>query len=346
MDHPKVSVIMSVYNGEKYLRYAMDSILNQTFADFEFIVIDDGSTDRTGDILQSYHDPRIRIFSQENRGLTASLNRALGLACGEYVARMDADDISQPERFQKQVAFLDVRSDVSLVGTYLYRIDEKGRMVSVYTLKEDNDSIKNDLLNTCPLMHSSIMFRKRCVEEVGGYREKVGPTEDLDLYFRVSEKFNLANIPELLQCFRINPEGVSLKRRFDQIRYDKLVRLMAEERREFGKDRLDNMSDEEINQLLECLLPKTRKNENRVTSANYAYLADVTYVAGDYRRSAEWLGKHLLLNPLSSRGWILAAKLAACSIVAKDKLRRIMRMGAQGVQELKSDESGAAERLR
>ncbi|HPC74470.1 MAG TPA: glycosyltransferase [Syntrophales bacterium] len=329
MAPPRVSVIMSVFNGERYLRKAVDSILAQTFTDFEYLIVDDGSTDGTAEILQSYQDPRIRIFRQENRGLTASLNRALGLARGGYVARMDADDIAQPERFQKQVDFLDARADVAVVGTYAYRIDEKDRIVCTYTFKTENDDIRADLSMTCPFCHSSIMFRKICVGEVGGYREKVGPTEDLDLYFRLSEKFSLANIPEPLQCFRINPEGVTLKRRFDQIRYERLVRMMAKERMEYGKDRLDGMSDREIDQLLESLLPKTRRNEEKVMSDSCVYLADVAYIAEDYRRSAEWLCKHLALRPLSGRGWFLAAKLAACSIAGKDTLRRIGVMSKQ-----------------
>jgi len=170
------------------------------------------------------------------------------------------------------------------------------------------------------------MFRKICVGEVGGYREKVGPTEDLDLYFRLSEHHKLANIPEPLQCVRINPEGVTLKRRFEQIRYERLVRMLAAERMEFGRDRLDSMSDEEIEQLLENLLPRTRKNERKVFSDKCIYLAEVAYVAGDYRRSAQWLNKHLFIQPLSRRGWLLAAKLAAFSIVPKESIRRAIGM--------------------
>ncbi len=117
-EKPRVTVLMSVYNGEKYLREAIDSILNQTFKDFEFLIIDDGSTDSSADIIRSYTDFRIRLIQNEkNIGLTRSLNKGLKLAKGEYIARMDVDDISLPIRFEKQVSFLDKYEDVKLVGS-------------------------------------------------------------------------------------------------------------------------------------------------------------------------------------------------------------------------------------
>ena len=343
MDHPKVSVIMSVYNEEKYLRQALDSILSQTFADFEFIVVDDGSTDGTRSILESYRDPRIRVFSQDNQGLTKSLNRALSIARADYIARMDGNDISRRERFERQVDFLDRNPDVGIVGNFSYRIDEKGRRVNLYTYPTDGDGIREALWSTCPMCHSSVMFRRACVERVGPYREKVGPTEDLDFFFRVSEIFETANIPEPLHSFRVIANGITLRRRFDQMRYELLVRMMARERKENGRDRLEEMSDDEITRLLDHLLPRTRRNEGRVLRQNWIHLAEVSYVSGDYGCSAQWLSKFILMNPLSRRGWVLAAKLAACSIVAKEKIRRIRGMGLRppGYRKGYDPEAGA-----
>ena len=341
MEHPKVSVIMSVYNEEKYLRQALDSILSQTFADFEFIVVDDGSTDGTRSILESYRDPRIRVFSQDNQGLTKSLNRALSTARAGYIARMDGNDISRRERFERQINFLDRNPDTGIVGSFSHRIDEKGRQVNLYTYPTDGDGIREALWSTCPMCHSSVMFRRACVERVGPYREKVGPTEDLDFFFRVSEKFETANIPEPLHSFRVIAEGITIRRRFDQLRYELLVRMMARERKECGRDRLEEMSDDEISRLLDHLLPRTRRNEDKVLHQNWIHLAEVSYVSGDYGRSAQWLSKFIRMNPLSSRGWVLAAKLAACSIVAKDKLRRIRGVGHRQPGHRKGDDSGA-----
>src|SRR2546423_6687976 len=124
---PRVSVLMPVYDVAKYLREAIDSILGQTFTDFEFIIIDDASTDRSAEIINSYNDPRIRFIQNEkNVGLIATLNRGLDLAYGEYLARMDQDDVSLPERLAKQVAFMETASDVAASGTWARDIDDKG----------------------------------------------------------------------------------------------------------------------------------------------------------------------------------------------------------------------------
>lgn len=323
MDHPKVSVIMSVYNEEMYLRLALESILTQTFADFELIIVNDGSSDGTEEIIRSCRDPRIRLVNQENSGLTKSLNRALSLARGDYIARMDGDDISERERFSRQVAFLDRHRNVGIIGNFAYRMDENGHRCGIYSYPTESNDIKKMLLSSCPMCHSSIMFRRDCIERIGPYREKVGPTEDLDLYFRISEHFDMANIPEPLHSYRIRPEGITIRRRFDQMRYDKLVRLMAEQRRQTGRDRLDDMTEVEIAQLLDQYLPRNPQNERNVFHSSCIHLAEVSYVTGDYRRAARWLAKYLAANPLSYRGWVLAAKLAACSVVAKEKLRRI-----------------------
>ena len=328
MERPAVSVIMSVYNEEKYLRPALESILGQSFGNFEFIIVNDGSTDRTETILRSFDDPRIRLVRQENRGLTKSLNRALALARGPYIARMDGNDISERRRFERQVDFLDRHPEVGVVGSFSYRIDERGRRVNLYTYPTDGEGIREALWSTCPMCHSSVMFRRACVERVGPYREKVGPTEDLDFFFRVSDAFGTANIPEPLHSFRVTAEGITIRRRFDQMRYDGLVRALARQRKEIGRDRLEDMSGAEIEKLLEAVLPKTPENEKAVANAGRIHLAEIAYVTGDYGRSARWLAQYLLQTPLSGRGWLLAAKLAACSVVPKESLRRMGGAGA------------------
>ncbi|MCP8319033.1 MAG: glycosyltransferase, partial [Candidatus Methylarchaceae archaeon HK01B] len=130
MKSPKITILMSVYNGEKYLREAIDSILNQTFKDFEFLIINDGSTDRTVEILRSYHDSRIKIITNEkNMGLTKSLNKGLKIARSEYVARMDADDISYPRRLEVQYEYMKKNPDVGIVGSWNDVIDDKGNTI-------------------------------------------------------------------------------------------------------------------------------------------------------------------------------------------------------------------------
>jgi glycosyltransferase involved in cell wall biosynthesis len=322
---PKVSVVMSVFNNESYIREAVDSILNQTFKDFEFIIINDGSTDRTREILSSYTDERIRLFDQENRGLTRSLNRGLSLANGSYIARMDGDDISEPERFAEEVRFLDQNEKMGLVGTFAYRMDEQGRIVSLSKYKTTTEEIREDLWADCSFCHPSVMFRKICTDEVGMYREKVGPSEDYDLWFRITERFDVANIPMPLHKFRINSLGVTMARRFEQLRYIMLVRLLAEERKKYGQDSLERWSLEEISTTLENFLPKTPENERTVLASNYVYLADVYYVTGDYRRSLNWLARSLWFKPVDLRGWKLFGKILISIILPKAILRHLRR---------------------
>ncbi|HRU87460.1 MAG TPA: glycosyltransferase [Syntrophales bacterium] len=326
MKAPRVSVVMSVYNDERYVKAAVESILHQTFRDFEFIIVNDGSTDGTREILSSFHDGRIQVFDQENRGLTASLNRGLALARGEYIARMDGDDVSIPERFAREVAFLDENPSIGLVGTFAYRMDTRGRRVNLYTYKTDPVEIRENLWVDCPFCHSAVMYRKACIDTVGGYRQRIGPAEDLDLWFRITEHFDGANIPEPLHSFRIDPLGVTVEKRFDQLRAGRLVRLLAEKRRETGHDPLDDWTEEELNETLEELYPKTLENIRAVNLANAIYLAEVFYVTGALRESACWLYRYLKGKPADTRGWKLLFKLAAGTALPPSVLTKIKRL--------------------
>lgn len=299
MINPKVSVVMSVHNEEKYIKDAVDSILNQTFKEFEFILIDDGSTDNTLNILQSYRDHRIRLILQENLGLTQALNKGLKLAKGRYIARMDGDDISYPERLDREIKYLDAHTNVGLVGTFIVQMDENGGYLKECRYETKSEEIKKKLWVDCPFCHPTVMFRKSCIEKVGCYREKIGPAEDYDLWFRISEICDVANLSESLHKYRIDPRGVSISRRFDQIRSTLLVRCLAKERREYGKESLDRLSDKELKVRLEKLLPRNRRNERRVGSSNYAYLADVSYCTGNYKDSLRWLIKSFVHTHLT-----------------------------------------------
>jgi glycosyltransferase involved in cell wall biosynthesis len=314
MTVPKVTVVMSVYNDESYIREAVESILNQTFKDFEFIIINDGSTDRTREILLSYKDQRMHLFDQGNMGLTRSLNKGLFLAKGRYIARMDSDDISCPQRLEKEFNFLENNGRVALVGVFVNRIDNNGRFISSYIYPTDSNDLRQRLWMDCPFCHSSVMFRRNCIEKVGNYREKIGPAEDYDLWFRIAEQFEVVNIPEILHQVRINPSGVSLERRFDQVRSTLLVRAMAAERKKYGNDSLDRLAVTELNELLDRLLPHTKKNEQKVLNASYFFLAEIFYVSGNYKQAVKWLSKCIIYNPFSLKGWLLACKLLLRSI--------------------------------
>ncbi|HWT81645.1 MAG TPA: glycosyltransferase, partial [Candidatus Methylomirabilis sp.] len=248
---PRVSIIMPVYNEERYVRQAVDSILQQTVSDFEFVILDDGSTDRTLEILQSYRDPRIRLVTQANSGLTASLNRCLPLVSGQYIARMDGNDISHPDRLESQADFLDSHPQIGLLGAAFLQVNQEGVAVKVYTYPIADPSIRQALWSDCPFCHSLVMFRRECIDRVGGYRERIGPAEDYDLWFRISERFMLANLPRPLHQVRIAPTGITLSKRFDQIRATLLVRHLAQERQHSGCDSLERLSEAELEGLLD-----------------------------------------------------------------------------------------------
>jgi len=203
---PRVSVLMPVYNAERFLREAVDSILAQTFRDFEFLIIDDGSTDGSGEILRSYADPRLRLIPNgRNLGLTATLNRGLDLAWGAYVARMDADDVSLPERLARQVAFLDARPDVGIVGVWARAFGETHFKIPH---PADPERIRAKLLFDSALVHPSVLMRRSLLDAHGLKYRDFYRMEDYDLWQRAARVFPLANLPEYLLRYRVTGGSV------------------------------------------------------------------------------------------------------------------------------------------
>jgi len=211
---PKVSVIMAVKDGSKYLRQAIDSVLNQTYSDYEFIIIDDDSKDETKNIIQNYLDPRLRpIQNRRHLGLTASLNQGLILAQGEYIARMDADDISLPERLETQVHYLDCHPEIAVLGTGIRLIDKDGNPIEEVIFPSDHELIRWNLCFYNPIAHSSVMMRKQIIQQVGGYNPKYIRSQDYELWWRVSLEYQLANLDNIyLQLRQHNEQVMNLDR--------------------------------------------------------------------------------------------------------------------------------------
>lgn len=208
---PTISVIMSVYNGEKYLSEAISSVLSQDFSDFEFIIIDDGSTDKSLEVIKSFDDSRIKIVSRKNRGLIKSLNEGIALARGYYIARMDADDVCLPNRFSVQLkAFSD--SNIALVGSWATKIDDTGKEIGVmnYPPREYKE-IKKFFIKHNPFIHSTVMIKKFIFKEVGLYKDEFKHAEDYELWSRVLKKFKAINITEPLIKYRLSNNGVTKK---------------------------------------------------------------------------------------------------------------------------------------
>lgn len=219
--NPKISVIMAVFNGQKYLREAIESILGQTFQNFEFIIVDDGSIDKTKDILEDIakKDSRIKtIVNSENIGLTKSLNKAIDAAKGEYLARQDADDISLPQRLEKQVDFLENNPKIKILGTFGYAINKNGKILREEVLPVSFAEIKKVLIKKNPFIHTSVMLRKEIIDKAGKYNENFKVIQDYELWFRILRVAKGENLPLFLVKKRYWPEMISFKNNKEQLR--------------------------------------------------------------------------------------------------------------------------------
>ncbi len=204
---PMVTVLMPVYNAGRYLGPAIESILQQTFRDFELLIVNDASTDGCEEILRSFSDNRIRVLENKNNlGLANSLNRGLQVAAGEFIARQDADDLSHPKRLESQVQFLRAHPDIALVGTQAIIIDESGRYKRVLLDRpHEHIAIKWDLLFDNSFVHTSVMFRKTIVRDnLGGYDPSYAACEDYELWSRVAEVCHVANLSHHLVSHRMH----------------------------------------------------------------------------------------------------------------------------------------------
>lgn len=208
---PLISVLMPVYNCEEYVQAAIDSILTQTFRDFEFIIIDDGSKDRTAEIVKAAaaRDPRIKVISRENRGIVPSLNEALEVATGELIARMDGDDISLPDRFQKQVDYLKAHPDCGLVGTQIMFMDPDGRPIAPMPNPQDHEGIVQTMLDgNESVSHPTVLFRTAVARSIEGYSNRYKHAEDIDFFLRMAEATQVANMPDLLLHYRQHAKSI------------------------------------------------------------------------------------------------------------------------------------------
>jgi len=238
---PAISVVMSVYNGQKYLRESVDSILNQTCKSFEFIIINDGSEDNSLDILLEYQakDNRLLIVNQNNIGLTRSLNRGVKLAASEYIARQDADDISHPARFEKQLGFLKNHPEVAVIGCLGDVFSVNGILRTTKDQKYSRDGIKRHLISKNLFMHGSAMMRKSCLAKVGFYREFFRHSQDYDLWLRLSQYFDIDILPEHLYQYRVTPDAISVSRWSVQKQYADIARKLHTEQLAADRDSYD-----------------------------------------------------------------------------------------------------------
>lgn len=204
---PAVSVVMSVHDGERYLAAAIDSVLEQTLRDLELVVIDDGSTDSSPQILAAYasRDKRVVVHSQQQAGLATSLNRGVAHSRSSLIARLDADDVAAPERLELQVEHLERNPEIGLVGGAVAFVDEDGRRFGHARYPATDAEIREAFETTTPFVHSAVTMRRSAFEAAGGYRPALPHAEDLDLWLRLSARSQLANLEETVVSYRIHP---------------------------------------------------------------------------------------------------------------------------------------------
>jgi len=284
---PAVSVVMTVYNGERFLAEAVESVLGQTLSDLELVVVDDGSTDSSGRMLAEYAaiDPRVVVHRQANSGAPAALNRALELASAPLVARLDADDVSMPDRLEEQRRFLLEHPQVGMVGGQAAVIDENGREVAEMRFPLSDEAIREQLRHTTAFVHSSVMLRKELLSRTGGYRAQFETAEDLDLWLRVAACSKLAHLPQEVVSYRIHPNQVSNKIELQAVRI--LAARESARRREAGlEDSLLEAAPIDEAALLSLGIPRAEVDAGVVESA--VWLAKTADRAG-YRDNARAL---------------------------------------------------------
>lgn len=206
MTPPVVTVLMPVYNADRFVAETVETVLAQTFRDFEFLIINDGSTDRSLEILQGYasRDPRIRLVSRPNTGYVAALNEGLGLNRSEFLARIDADDLADPRRLELQVGRMRREPELVALGSCALAIDEDGLPLGDYSVPLTHEEIEaHHLRGSSAIHHPAVMLRPEAVKQVGGYRRELMPCEDFDLWLRLGEVGRVANLPETLLTKRL-----------------------------------------------------------------------------------------------------------------------------------------------
>ena len=245
MSTPSISVVMSVKNGASFLRESIESILGQSFADFEFIIVNDGSTDGTAVILSEYaKDERVKIYGQSSLGLIASLNRGCRLAQGKYIARMDGDDVATIDRLLWQYSFLEANVHVGAVGGAVEIMNVNGKSLRTYRYPTDDREIRSVLYRGgCPFCHPAVMMRTDAYAAVGGYRKVMVDAEDYDLWLQIADGNQLANLPDVVLKYRRHAAQVSVRKCSQQSLSSTIARAAALHRRTGRPDGLNGLSE-------------------------------------------------------------------------------------------------------
>lgn len=294
----KVTVFIPVYNGEPFLAEAIQSVLGQTYRDFELLVVDDCSTDRSVEIVRSFRDPRIRLERNErNRGRPFTRNRGLELARGEYLAVLDADDVCESERLERSVSFLDANPDVAAVGSAATFIDDGGRPLFVARFPLDSGEIRSRIFATNCFLHSSVTFRRAQVLAIGGYDGRLPQSQDYDLFLRLSAVHALANLEDPLVRYRVHDAQVSQRKLASQRRLANAARLSA-----FEAQRKRGILGPSV-QAPDLSLVARLVGREGTLGADLLQWASINRAMGKRSEAARLLARALLSAPLCGPAW-------------------------------------------
>jgi glycosyltransferase involved in cell wall biosynthesis len=327
IDEPLVSVVMVTRNVERFLPEAIESVLSQSFRDFEFIIVDFGSTDRSKEIVMNYavRDSRVSFCEIPQCGLAAARNAACSLAKGRYIAIQDADDISLPERLLVEVEFIRNHPEVGLVGSWIQRIDQNGKDLETTNVFPAEDwEIRQELQRWNPIWQPTVLILKAAFVRAAGYREALPPSEDYDLWLRIAEHYKCANLRQVLVKYRIHSQQLSFHRRKEQILCSLAARASMSLRREGIIDPVDRAK--ELTPALLAELGVSQSAQDSALAEGFLYWIREGYVAREYDAVFEGVREiGQLLDRADMSGYVSEARLILARVYWKQN--RLVQSG-------------------
>ena len=290
---PYISIIMSVNRDDGSLYKTIDSILNQTYENYEFLIINDGGMDCVRNTISKYFDKRIKYFERSNIGITACLNYGISKASGSYFSRQDAGDVSKKNRLDIQMNYLENNCEIGLVGTWISEFSENGEHLGEIEFPTNSDDIIQKILFQNPFCHGSIMSPMHIIKEFSGYREGFVNAQDLDLWLRIIQKYKVANINQVLYTRIVSRDSISIRKKSIQLEYAKIARKCYYFRKTDKKEPLD---------LLDTIKVKgtyfKKKTEKKMNSNYYFYCGRVCFSKRKMIKSRKYFLKSIYHDPI------------------------------------------------
>jgi len=295
-NRPLITVLMPAYNAERYIAEAIASVLQQSFTNFELVIVNDGSTDGTRNVISTFRDKRIKLIDQPNMGVAAALNTGLAYATAPYIARFDADDVCYPERLEKQLAFLLNNPEYILVGSDADYILENGDFLfSFQCIAHTHHEIMEKLYFYCPFIHPAVMYRKDSVCNAGGYPTNAHNFEDYLLWTNIAKAGKLHNLAEPLIKYRLNPASVTIDERWRGKRFRRLKRQAITR---------GSITDNEGDELLEII---REQDVPRIKQGSYHALCGKKFLTNNYKpaRARKHVRKAIKIHPFRIDNYLL-----------------------------------------